>query len=89
MSKEFKNEEIESMYYLAYTLDKEVFHYGELKQGQVITSGQQELETFEVEQDLSDRLGELTGDVDYYANKKKEMEEQQLKHEKPVFRGLN
>ena len=85
MSKEFKNKEKELMFYLAYTLNKEVFHYGELKKGQVITSGQKELETFEVEQDLSDRLGELTGDVDYYVNKKKEMEEQQLKHEKPML----
>lgn len=75
MSKEFKNEEKGSMYYLAYTLDNEVFHYGELKQGQVITTGQQELETFEVEQELSDRLGELTGDVDYYENQNKKVEE--------------
>jgi len=42
-------------YYLAHN-SVNVFHYGMLTEGQVVTTGQPELEYFDTEQELIDRL---------------------------------
>lgn len=45
-------------YYLAHNLIN-VFHYGSLSEGQIVTTGQPYLEYFDIEQELIDRLLEL------------------------------
>lgn len=73
MSKEIKGIK-KITYYIAYNLEKEIFHYGEIKKGGVLTTGQPELEEFSTKTAMKERLDELTGEKDYYDNKTKEQE---------------
>ena len=77
MVKEFKCEK-ESAYYLAYTLENKIFHFGELKMGQNVSTGQEVLETFNTEIELSERLGVLTENPTYYDEYKKSFEEKTI-----------
>lgn len=64
-------------YYVAYNLEKEIFHFGEIKKGGVLATGQPELEEFSTKTELKERLDELTGEKNYYDKKMKEMEKGQ------------
>lgn len=57
-----------TIWYIAYTLSKNVFHFGSITENQVCSTGQEELESFETEEAMAIRLGELTGDENYYQN---------------------
>lgn len=62
--KEIKNH-TEKIYWLAYSNDLSLFHYGELEVGRVLTTGQPILEEFTIEQEWIDRIVELKGQ-DFY-----------------------
>lgn len=57
-----------TIWYIAYTLSEEIFHFGSITENQVCSTGQEELESFETEEAMATRLGELTGDENYYQN---------------------
>jgi hypothetical protein len=73
MSKEIKGTK-KVTYYIAYNLDEKIFHFGEIKKGGVLTTGQPELEEFSTKTEFKKRLDELTGEKDYYYNKTKKQE---------------
>lgn len=70
MSKEVKGN-TNNVYYIAYNLDKKIFHYGKLDNGSVCTTGQPELESFKTKTSFKNRLGELTGNPNYYDEQEK------------------
>ena len=51
---------------------EDVFHISQLEAGDTIQTGQPELEVFQAEEDLENRLAELTDDPEYYSNWKQE-----------------
>ena len=54
------------MYYLA-TNNIDVFHFGFLAAGAVVTTGQPVVNYYDTEQELIDALSDLTGDPNYYS----------------------
>ena len=57
-----------TIWYIAYNISKNIFHFGSIEENQVCITGQEELESFATEEAMATRLGELTGDVNYYQN---------------------
>lgn len=84
MSKEIKGIK-KITYYIAYNLEKEIFHYGEIKKGGVLTTGQPELEEFSTKTAMKERLDELTGEKDYY-NKQMKEKEDKLKKQRTIIK---
>lgn len=74
MSKEIKGTK-RVTYYIAYNLEKKIFHFGEIKKGGVLTTGQPELEEFSTKTAMKERLDELTGEKNYYDKQMKEKED--------------
>jgi len=56
-------------YYLA-TNETDIFHFGEMEEGSVLTTGQPKVFYFDTEQKLIDKLTQLTGDSNFYQNNK-------------------
>jgi hypothetical protein len=56
-------------YYLA-TNETDIFHFGEMEEGSILTTGQPKVFYFDTEQKLIDKLTQLTGDPNYYQNNK-------------------
>ncbi len=54
-------------YYLA-TNEIDVFHFGEMEEEWVLTTGQPKTFYFDTEQKLINKLTQLTGDPQYYQN---------------------
>jgi hypothetical protein len=52
-------------YYLA-TNETDIFHFGKMEEGSVLTTGQPKIFYFDTEQKLIDKLTQLTGDPNYY-----------------------
>lgn len=70
MNKEVKGN-TNNVYYIAYNLEDEIFHYGKLDIGGVCTTGQPELESFKTKISFTARLDELTGITNYYDKQEK------------------
>lgn len=70
MVEEFKNENGATKWYLAYSEENQVYHYGEVPADHEVITGQPYLEILTSEAALSARLAALTGDPDYYNNNK-------------------
>lgn len=56
-------------YYLT-TNETDVFHFGEMEEGSILTTGQPKVFYFDTEQKLIDKLTQLTRDPNYYQNNK-------------------
>jgi hypothetical protein len=54
-------------YYLA-TNETDIFHFGKMEEGAVLTTGQSKVFYFNTEQELINKLTQLTGDSNYYQN---------------------
>jgi hypothetical protein len=54
-------------YYLA-TNETDIFHFGKMEEGAVLTTGQSKVFYFNTEQELINKLTQLTGDSNYYKN---------------------
>jgi len=54
-------------YYLA-TNEIDIFHFGEIEDESILTTGQPKVFYFNTEQELIDKLTQLTGNKDYYKN---------------------
>jgi hypothetical protein len=54
-------------YYLA-TNETNIFHFGKMEEESVLTTGQPKVFYFNTEQELINKLTQLTGDSDYYQN---------------------
>lgn len=52
----------DSLSFLAYNLEKKVFHHGTITKGASVTTGQPELESFETEEEMLERFKELAGE---------------------------
>ena len=52
----------EAQYWCAYSTDLTVFHIGKLEVGQVLSTGQPNLESFATEAELRTRIDELKGE---------------------------
>ena len=54
-------------YYLA-TNETDIFHFGKMEEESVLTTGQPKVFYFNTEQELINKLTQLTGDSNYYQN---------------------
>jgi len=54
-------------YYLT-TNETDIFHFGKMEEESVLTTGQPKVFYFNTEQELIDKLTQLTGDPNYYQN---------------------
>jgi hypothetical protein len=54
-------------YYLA-TNETNIFHFGKMEEESVLTTGQPKVFYFNTEQELINKLTQLTGDSNYYQN---------------------
>lgn len=54
-------------YYLA-TNETDIFHFGEMEEESILTTGQPRVFYFNTEQELINKLTQLTGDSNYYQN---------------------
>ncbi len=64
----------ENLSYIAYNLEKKIFHHGSLVKGMTVTTGQPELESFDTEEEMLTRLKELAGE-ELFAELTKKAEE--------------
>jgi hypothetical protein len=70
----YKNNTEEVVYFIAFT-DQTKPVFGTISQGNQTSTGQSYLEIFNTIVELSHRLGELTGDVDYYEKRQNGIDE--------------
>ena len=66
----------EDVWFIAYSQNEGIHHFGLLEVGRCLATGQPVLEQFTSEEEMEQRLDELKGENGWYAAHKKELEEE-------------